>query len=191
MRRQFYALPDDLLAVFCLVENSQLLRYTAMDFLPSPIPISRLSGAELPTLRAPPPVDSASSGHRYLVTMRDVEPIARKIKLEGGGVSYVFDQLENPNSIELLPGACHESGAILYGRIATCSDSADSERLFGLFKRAISKQFRKIKSFWVGPGAELSWRQGARLTIGLSSPQNYDLREPHARAAEPHAGADR
>ena len=88
----------------------------------------------------------------------------------------------NADSIELLPGARHESGAILYGRIATCSDSAASGKLFGLFKRAIGKRFRKINAFWVGPKAEEAWRQGARLTIGLASPQEYDLREPHADA---------
>ena len=183
MQRQFYALPEDLLAVFGLVENSQPLRYTAMGSLATSSPIFFLSGAELPTLHAPPPADSAISGHSYLVTMRDVAPRARRIELDGGGVSYAFDQLKNPNSIELLPGARHESGAILYGRIATSSDSADSERLFGLFKRAIGKQFRKINAFWVGPSAEVVWRQGARLTIGLTSPQEYDLRERHAGAA--------
>lgn len=182
MQRHFYALPEDLMVIFDLVEASQSLRYTPIETLASAKAMSFLSGAELPTLNAPPPSDSASSGHSYLVTFRDNEPVGRKIELNSGGVRYAFDQLMNPDSIELLPGARHESGAILYGRIATGSDSATSGELFGLFKRAIGKRFRKTNAFWVGPKAEEAWRQGARLTIGLASPQEYDLREPHANA---------
>jgi hypothetical protein len=182
VHRHFYALPEDLLVIFDLVEASQLLRYTPMGSLDSARPMSFLKGADLPTLNAPPPSDSAISGHSYLVTLRDVEPIGRKIKLNDGGVTHAFDQLNNPDSIELLPGACHVSGAILYGRIATCSDTATSVQIFSLFKRAIGKRYRKVNAFWVGPKAEEAWRQGARLTIGLASPQDYDLREPHADA---------
>jgi hypothetical protein len=182
VQRHFYALPEDLLVIFDLVEASQPLRYTPTETLKSAQANSFLSGAELPTLNAPPPSDSASSGHSYLVTFREIEPVGRRIELNSGGVSFAFDQLLNPDSIELLPGARHESGAFLYGRVATCSDSATSGKLFGLFKRAIGKRFRKINAFWVGPMAEEAWRQGARLTIGLASPQEYDLREPHADA---------
>jgi hypothetical protein len=170
------------MVIFDLVETSQPLRYTPTESLKSATPRSFLKGAELPTLNSPPPSDSASSGHSYLVTVRGNEPVGRKIELNSGGVRYAFDQLINPDSIELLPGARHESGAILYGRIATGSDTAASGKLFGLFKRAIGRRFRKINAFWVGPKAEEAWRQGARLTIGLASPQEYDLREPHADA---------
>jgi len=182
VHRHFYALPEDLLAIFELVEASQLLRYTPMGTLNSERPTSFLRGAELPTLNSPPPSDSAISGHSYLVTRRDLEPIARKIELNEGGVTYAFDQLSNPDSIELLPGSRHMSGAILYGRIATCSETAGSVHIFGLFKRAIGKRYRRINSFWVGPKAEEAWRQGARLTIGLASPYEYDLRESHSDA---------
>ena len=178
VQRHFYALPEDLLVIFELAEASQPLRYTPTETLRVASPKFFLTGTELPTLRDPPPSDSAISGHSYLVTLRDAEPVGRKIDLTSGGVRYAFDQLSNPDSIELLPGARHESGAILYGRIATCSNSAVSGRLFGIFKSAIGKRFRKINAFWVGPRAEEAWRHGARLTIGLASPPEYDLREP-------------
>jgi hypothetical protein len=167
---------------YTCVRAAQLLRYTPTETLKTSTPRSFLCGADIPMLIEPPPSDSAIAGHSYLVTLRNVEPVGRKIKLSSGGVHYAFDQLSNPDSIELLPGTRHVSGAILCGRIATCSDSAVSRRLFGTFKRAIGKRFRKVNAFWVGPGAEEAWRHGARLTIGLASPQEYDLREPHADA---------
>jgi hypothetical protein len=182
VHRHFYTLPEDLLVIFDLVEASQRLRYTPMRSLDSASPMSFVKGAELPTLNAAPPSDSAIAGHSYLVTLREIEPIGRKIKLNDGGVTHAFDQLSNPDSIELLPGARHVSGTILYGRIATCSGTAASVQIFSLFKRAIGKRCRKINAFWVGPKAEEAWRQGARLTIGLASSQEYDLRESHADA---------
>jgi len=182
VQRHFYALPEDLIGIFDLVEPPQPLRYTPTGMLTSSRPESFLNGVYLPSLNAPPPSDAASSGHSYLVTLRDSEPVGRKVELNSGDVRYAFDQLMNPDSIELLPGARHESGAILYGRIATGSDSAVSRKLFGLFKQAIGKRFRKINAFWVGAKAEEAWRQGERLTIGLASPQEYDLCERHADA---------
>src|SRR4051812_7405406 len=84
MQRHFYALPEDLLVIFELAETSQPLRYTPTESLKAASPKSFLTGAELPTLREPPPTDSAVSGHSYLVTLRDVEPVGRKIDLTTG-----------------------------------------------------------------------------------------------------------
>jgi hypothetical protein len=182
MQRHFYALPEDLLVIFDLAEAVQPLRYTPTETLETPSTESFLNGAELPTLREPAPSDSAASGYSYLVMPRAAVPESRKIDLTSGGVRYAFDQTANPDSIVLLPGARHVSGAILYGRIATCSDSAVSTSLFGIFKRAIGRRFRRVNAYWVGPSAEEAWKQGARLTIGLASPREYDLREPDADA---------
>jgi hypothetical protein len=143
----------------------------------APTAPSVLSGTHIPTLREPPPADSAAAGHSYLVTRRETIAVARRILLSGGGVRYAFDQLNNPDSIEMTPGSWHPSEALLHGRISTCSDTSESRELFAHFKRAIGKHFRKINAFWVGPEAEAAWKQGARLTIGLSSPREYDLRE--------------
>jgi hypothetical protein len=148
-----------------------------MAHLETAAPQSVLSGHELPTLRELAPTGSAASGHSYLVTLRDTIPVGRAIQLARGGTTYAFDPMLNPDSIELTPGARHASQVLLYGRIASATDSAISKNIFECFKRAIGKHFRRINSFWVGPAAEAAWRQGARLTIGVASPPEYDLRE--------------
>jgi hypothetical protein len=177
VQRHFYALPNDLLAVFSTVESRQAFRYTAIAHLENAAPQSVLSGGELPTLRELAPSGSAASGHSYLVTLRDTIPVGRPIQLARGGTTYAFDPMINPDSIALTPGARHSSQALLYGRIASATDSAISKVIFECFKRAIGKHFRRINSFWVGPEAEAAWRQGVRLTIGVASPPEYDLRE--------------
>jgi hypothetical protein len=182
MERPFYAFADDLLTIFELVESEREVLYTSIKSSDSPYAKPFVTGASLPTLREPPPGDSAIAGHGYLVTFRETEIVGRRIDMLDGRAFYRFDQLLNPDSITLTPGAWHSSNALLYGRIATCTNSPSSHLLFGLFKRAIGKRFRRINTFWVGPQAEAAWKQGARLTIGLRSPQEYDLREPSDNA---------
>jgi hypothetical protein len=134
MQRHFYALPEDFVAVFDLVESRQLLRYTATQTIEASISDSYTAGAALPTLWQPAPFDSGIAGHSYLVTLRETEVTGRRVVLTKGGVRYAFDQLINPDTLELLTGGRHPSGAILYGRIATCTDSLVSKGLFALFK---------------------------------------------------------
>ena len=177
MQRHFYALPDDLLAILELVEARQPVRYTATKTIEASIADSYLAGTTIPTLWQPAPFDSGVAGTSYLVTPRDSEVRGRRIVLANGGIRYAFDQLNNPDTVELLTGGRHTSGAILYGRIATCTDSPISKKIFELLKGAIGKRYRRINAFWVGPNAEAAWRQGARLTQSISSPHEFDLRE--------------
>ena len=182
MQRHFYALPEDLLAILGLVEARAPVRYTATNTIESSIADSYLAAATIPTLWQPAPFDSGVAGYSYLVTPRDSEVRGRRIVLANGGIRYAFDQLMNPDTVELLTGGRHASGAILYGRIATCTDSPASKKLFELLKNTIGKRFRRINAFWVGPNAEDAWRQGARLTQSISSPHEFDLREASADA---------
>lgn len=179
MRLHFYALADDLLPIFESVESKHELSYCPR--LSSSI-ATYLAGASLPSLRMPPPAANAIAGHMYLVTPRDVKTRGRRVILDDGSIRYAFDQMENPESIELLPGAWDPSGTLLYGRVATISESLSSKTMFNAFKRAIHKHFRRVNSFWVGPLAEEAWKNGARLTIGLDSPATYDLLEMAPKA---------
>jgi len=182
MQRCFFALPEDLLAIFSLVEAKHQLRYTASNTIEASISDSYSSGASIPTLWEPTSYNSGFFRRCYLVTMSETEILGRRIVLTSGGVRYAFDQLVNPDTMELTTGAQHSSGALLSGRIATCSDSPTSKKLFELFKRAIGKHFRQINAFWVGPKAEAAWREGVRLAQDVKSPAEYDLREQAADA---------
>jgi hypothetical protein len=182
MHRYFYALPEDLLAVLSLVEARQQLRYTASNTIEASISDSYLTCSSIPTLWTPTSFDCTNVDHRYLVTLRDTEVAGRRIVLTSWGTRYAFDHLVNPDTVELQTSAVHSSGALLDGRIAMCSDSPASKRLFGQLKRAIGKHFKRINAFWVGPNAEAEWRKGARLMQNVTSPRVYNLREQVADA---------
>jgi hypothetical protein len=173
VQRYFYASASDLLAVAATVEATRQVQYTAAVVSEDAQPQSVTAVAALPTLLAPAPGDSASTCHSYLVTLRGTDPIPRRI----ADARYAFDQLHNPDSIELTPSAWHSPEVLLHGRIATASSSEISRELYGIFDGAIRKHFCKVNAFWVGPEAEAAWRRGVRLTIGASSPREYDLRD--------------
>ncbi|MFN0179605.1 MAG: hypothetical protein ACKVZ0_12475 [Gemmatimonadales bacterium] len=42
--------------------------------------------------------------------------------------------------------------------------------------RTVTKGFRRVQSFWLGPEALALFQAGARLTTAIQSPPTYDLR---------------
>jgi len=85
------------------------------------------------------------------------------------------DQLVNPDTVVLNPGGVWRGDILLYGRVATVSGSAESQRLMRRFRAAIRSGFRQVRAFWVGPEALRMLHSGKRLTIAEQSPRGFDL----------------
>ena len=175
MQRMFYATADDLLPVFERVEKRHSLAYTLRGLLESPVLTTVFSGAAIPTLRAPAPLSSASSGYQYLATPPTGSVHIREVPQVRGGIRYTFDQATTPDSVEVTPGGFYRPEVLLYGRVATISTTAFSKQVYRAFASAIAAQFIRIRSFYVGPQAAELFRHGCRLTIGADSPPEYDL----------------
>jgi hypothetical protein len=175
MQRLFYATAEDLLLVCDRIEDRRRLAYTLIGMFTSPELSTVYSGADISTLRSPAPDPSAMNGYSYLVTDRD-RPIAiRKAPQEDGGIRYAVDQLENPDSVTLCPGAVLPPNVLLHGRVGTVSTTPSSSQLHRAFASAIGKTFQKVQAYYVGPGSIKLWHSGHRLTIGAKSPTTYDL----------------
>jgi hypothetical protein len=112
----------------------------------------------------------------YLVTKRSAEVVSRKVMQVGGGALFFADQLVNPESLVLTPGGIWRSGMIVAGMIGTVHENPSSRSLMGAARGSLRRNFRKVKSFWVGPEALLRLRSGERLTIAEQSPSSFDLR---------------
>jgi hypothetical protein len=120
-------------------------------------------------------VPNAIACPSYLVTLAGAAVRIREAPQQGGGVRYAVDQLINPDSIAFSHGGFPSAEILLYGRVGAVSDSAVAKELFRAFSSAISKEFVRLKAFWVGPQADELLRQGCRLTMGANSPTEYDL----------------
>ncbi len=172
MQRQFYATSDDLFEVFDRFEKKREVVYTPMGAVESANLTVFHSGKSIPTLSSPA---KARYDHSYLVTPKEVRAAVRQIALSTGGVAYVVDQLINPISIEFSQGGFYAPDILLDGRVATCSDHPDAVRLFRAFASSIARVFSHVRAAWVGPRALELLKQGCRLTLGASTPREYDL----------------
>jgi hypothetical protein len=181
MQCHFFALGDDLIPVFEAVEKTAL-HYVLSGHTESPTVPTYRSGMDLPTLRAPAPHPNSSSGYTYLVAAPEFRFVPRRINLDDGSFQYSFDQLLNTRSVCLTHGGTYENRLLLFGRVATVSDDTESVRLHRRFASAIRRSFNRVQAFWVGPEANSALRDGWRLTIGATSPSEFDLALPSGNA---------
>lgn len=171
----FYATREDLLPILESVEADRLLKYARAGRYLQTNPQLFLSGASIPKLGTANN-DSSIGCESYLILDQSADIEVRPVKQTDGTTNYHVDQLVNPDSVVITAGGIRASHVYLHGRIATASDSAQSQDLMKLFAPAFRKHFKKIKAFWVGPHALHELESGARLTPAVSSPSEFDLK---------------
>ena len=174
-QRHFFATKDDLLPVFAAFEAKESVKYVLTGLHRSPDLTVYQSGREIATLGLPAPHPNAGGGYNYLVALRDDTVEIRPCPQNSGGIRYAVDQLVNPRTIAVLHGGLFGPRVLLYGRVGTVSDDPVALRLYRRFSGALTKNFRRIRAFWVGPGAAEMLASGCRLTIGADSPTEVDL----------------
>lgn len=113
---------------------------------------------------------------RYLVLGSEHEVHVRRVPQTDGKMVYAVDQMENPASITFQPGGIYRDGSLVCGHIETIAVDRDASSLLRDFSRAVTKGFKKIGVYRVGPEAQRLLDEGGRLTSNVKSPPEYDLR---------------
>jgi hypothetical protein len=111
-----------------------------------------LNGASIPELGTANN-DSSIGCDSYLVLGRSVAVAVRDILQQDVTTKYLVDQLVNPDSVVITAGGARMPDVLLHGRVATVSDSPQSQELMKLFTSAFRKRFKKVKAFRVGEHA--------------------------------------
>jgi hypothetical protein len=171
----FYATKEDLLPIFEFTEASKPLKYVRTGRYTRPKPEVLASGTSIPEIGTANS-DSSIGCDSYLILGQSSDVALRQIPQRDGPTNYVVDQLINPDSVIITAGGVRTPGVLLHGRVATASDSPQSQELMKLFASAFRKRFRKVKAFWVGKHALAQLESGTRLTIAVSSPSEFDLK---------------
>jgi hypothetical protein len=168
MQRNFFALDVDLLSILEQVERKHSIKYCAAGLFASATPMQVELGAALSA-------GEHCNGAGYLVTPAAFEVRVRPVPQREGGTLYAIDELENPSGITLRPGGFVGKNVLLPGVVGTSSNDGPAVVLHRAFVSAIGKHFKRVQSYWVGPGAFELLGHGARLTVSVKAPREYDL----------------
>jgi hypothetical protein len=175
----FYATADDLGSVLSPLEDKNPLQYTLMGLFETNEPQTYLSYTDIPDLgRASHP--TAAANRSYLLSFQGTEVRVREVPQKAGGVLFSVDQAYNEDTVVLRPAGRHGNDIILCGMIGTVSQSVTSKILYDFVGKQFRKTFKKEREFFVGREAFNVRNAGVRLTIGASSPAEFDLKRATA-----------
>jgi hypothetical protein len=172
-QRGFFALREDLISLLAAVERTGALRYFETGMFESADRTAFSCGVEIPALGEAND-DSSVGCASYLVVEPSVMLNVRSVTTIHGQ-RFCVDQLINEGSITFQGSGARGPAVILAGRVSTASNSPEARALLRRFQSAISKQFTKVRAFWVGPAARVAFDSGARLTFSVGAPRSYDL----------------
>lgn len=98
------------------------------------------------------------------------------IRLPGGRVRYEVDPNDFSGAVIFSAGGQFDDRTLISGKISAASSAVESRRAYSEVTRELFKDFKQIKSFMVGPEAQVMLREGARLTTDVTASAVIDLR---------------
>ena len=171
----FYATADDLGPVLASLEAESSLQYTLMELFETDKPQTYLSYVDIPNLgRSSHPVAAANLS--YLLSHQGIKVRAREIPQKSGRVLFGIDQMLNEDTLVFRPAGRYGNDVILCGMVGTVSQSVISKSLYNQTKKQFRKYLKNDGNIFIGTEALYILKSGARLTIGASSPQEFDLK---------------
>jgi hypothetical protein len=111
----------------------------------------------------------------YLVHGAMTKITSREVTQRRGGVLYSVDQKLNPDTVGIKAGGNFGKSVVISGQLGLGTGSPRSDELASLLLKELKRQFRKIKSYYVGKEAASILNAGGRLTINVDASKDYDL----------------
>ncbi len=173
----FFATKDDLVPMLKQVEEKGPLKYVKFGRSLSHEVESFSRASDIPNLGIAT-CESAIGSDTFLVCYPESQIKVGVVNQSDGIRSFHTDQLINPDTITFSSGGMWKPDILLYGRVASASNSPISKSLMRRFQSSIKKHFVKIGACYVGPNALEALKDGKRLTIAEQSPREFDLTPP-------------
>jgi hypothetical protein len=169
-----FATRSDLEAGIRAVESTRKLQYVLCGLFDTPALIAYSSLLDVENLGTSQHGDHIR-GKRFLVIGAFRQVDVRVVPQRRGGTKYAVDQEANPGSITILPGGLFQNRCLLAGQIGTVADDEEALALYRDFASLVTKGFKRVKTYKVGPEALALLQRGVRLTTGADTPTEYDL----------------
>jgi hypothetical protein len=112
----------------------------------------------------------------YLIVSKANQISIREVPQKTGGSKFAVDQSQVPDSLYFQSGGVYADKIIVPGKIGILHQTAVSRRLYRAFTRIMAKNFRKVKSYYVGQEAYALWQNGMRLGLSLKASSEIDLK---------------
>jgi len=112
----------------------------------------------------------------YLIVGKATQIAIRKVPQKIGGNKFAVDQALIPDSLYFQSGGVFSDEIIVPGKVGIAYRTAISRRLFGAFAKLMVRNFRKVKSYYVGREAYALWQNGMRLGLSLKASSDIDLK---------------
>jgi hypothetical protein len=174
-QRHFFATAADLRPGLQRFEDAFPVRYAQTGLFDSRAPTEFIAGASLPNLGFAPSGDAVHEP-AFLVMTRNCAVVVEEVPQRRGGLKFAVDQLHNPASTVFQPCGLHQDKVLIAGSIATTGATPAALAIHQLMVRTVTKGFRRVQSYWLGPEALALFQAGARLTAAVRRPATYDLR---------------
>lgn len=169
-----FAAEDDWLPVFDRVESRDAVEYVAAGVFSVDQLTVFSSGAALPN-RGRATAQSVTASPGYLAARVHGAVRTEAVTANDGVTRYYVTQGDNPLTIEVNLGGDWHDGVLIAGRIATISDSVESQALYRQFGSALRHHFVQVRAFLVGPAAHRRLLAGWRLTVAANASRELDL----------------
>jgi hypothetical protein len=175
IQREFYATQQDLLPALQRLESEIKLQYVLRGMFPSPTPTIYFSASDISNFGISRYGDSIGEDV-FLVMGKGLDITVEEVPQEKGGVLYNIGLMENPMAFSFKPAGRFGEKTIIAGCVGTATGHSSSLALCKWFWRGLSKGFKKVNGYYVGPEAYRLLEQGWRLTAATQCPPEYDLR---------------
>lgn len=171
----FYATTVELIDGLKKLENKINIKYVVIASKDSPDPQIYNSYVEIPNLGI------SEEGYEcdvsYLIMEKITKLNIKEVPQRRGGIKYIIDGHNNPDSIYFIPCGVFQDKCIAYGTIKGVDEKREkSKLLFDTITKEMFKGYKKIKSFKVSKGALKLYHQGVRLTPNIDAETTLDLK---------------
>jgi hypothetical protein len=165
----FYATARDLAPVLSLLEARKKLQYTPIRHVVTDKAQIYFSYADIPDFgRTNNP--TAIHNPAYLVAPRGTVVQVESIPQRTGGINFAIGQRLNKDTVTLRPGGMCGNDVLLYGAIATVSESDASLKLYDFMVEPYLARFAQVREFFLGPEAFDLWKSGVKLDVSATGP---------------------
>ncbi len=170
----FYAIPEEQKSALSQLEQARPIKYIRTGLYDAPEAPVYSSFANIPSFAT-----TSEGVHvrlpEFLIVDECCTITPRTVSQKKGGVKYAFYGMQSTIGVAVRFCSIFSERLLVYGSIVHDQNPPESREFYKQFRSYFLRDFRKIKSFVVSPGATDWQLGGGRLAAGAKADPSLDL----------------